>query len=142
LKVSPHPTISARGKTPAWLRISALLLGVWLLLWLPIEDQNEILVLLSAAAVNAWLALRYLARRSIPFGKGLLMPTLLGLLAGLLVTPTALFLMAFKTGIHGHGSPDFTGEQILAVIYGTPIWGVAGLLVGLGGGLLRFNFHE
>jgi hypothetical protein len=127
---------------PTWLRISALLLGVYLLSWLPFEDKDEIRALLSAAAINAWIAIRYLVRLPVHARKGSLRYTVVGILAGLAVTPMTLFLMAFKTGIHGHESPDFTAEQIIAVIYGTPIWGSAGLLLGLGSGLLHIGATE
>jgi hypothetical protein len=137
LKVSSNPTNPVVSKTPFWLRLSALLLGIYLLSWLPFEDQDETRVLLSAVAVNAWIGIRYLVRFPFPSRKGLFSYTLVGFLAGLAVTPMALFLMAFKTGIHSHGSPDFTAEQILAIIYGTPIWAGAGLLVGFGGWLLH-----
>lgn len=123
-------------KTPGWLRLAALLLGVFLLLWLPVEDTNEIQVLVASAAVSAWLALRYLVR--LPgSAKSLGKHILVGMLAGFAVTPLALFLMAFKTGLHGHESPDFTAEQIYFVISRTPVWGFAGLLLGLGSGMLH-----
>jgi hypothetical protein len=129
-------------KTPAWLRLCALFLGIFLLLWLPYEDKDEIQALLFAAAVNTWIAFRYLAGLSDKAKESLLRHLLVGLLAGLSVAPMALFLMAFKTGIHGHESPDFTAEQIFSVIYGTPFWGGAGLVLGLGGGLLRLTVSE
>jgi hypothetical protein len=123
-------------KTLNWLRLAALLLGVLLLLWLPVEDTDEVHVLVASAAVSAWLALRYLVSLPGP-AKRLGRHILVGTLAGLAVTPLALFLMAFKTGLHGHESPDFTAEQIYFVIYRTPIWGFAGLLLGLGSGMLH-----
>jgi hypothetical protein len=140
--VSSSRTGAAERKTPAWLLFLALLLGVYLLSWLPYEDKDETRAILSAAAVNAWIALRYIVRQPAHSRKNLLRPTVAGFLAGLAITPLALFLMAFKTGIHGHGSPDFTAEQIFAVIYGTPIWSGAGLLVGLGSGFLLMAAYE
>lgn len=135
-------TNPAERKTPAWLRLTALLLGIYLLLWLSFEDKDVTRVLLSAVAVNAWIALRYLVRLPASARKGILRQSLVGILAGLAVTPMALFLMAFKTGVHGHESPDFTAEQIFAVIRGTPVWAGAGLLLGLGSGLLHIAASE
>lgn len=140
--MTSQQTNPAGSNSPTWLRFLAFLLGVYLLLWLPVEDGNVTRVLFSAAAVNAWLALRYIVRLPASAKNGLIRHLLVGLLAGLAVTPMALFLMAFKTGIHGHESPDFTAEQILAVIYGTPIWGCAGLLLGLGNGLLNIAANK
>jgi hypothetical protein len=125
-----------KRKTSGWLRLAALLLGIFLLLWLPVEDTDEIEVLVAAAAVSAWLALRYLLSQP-GSAKSLGKHILVGTLAGLAVTPLALFLMAFKTGLHGHENPDFTAEQIYYVIYRTPIWGFAGLLLGFGSGMLH-----
>ena len=124
-----------KRKTSGWLRLAALILGIFLLLWLPVEDTDEIQVLVAAAAVSAWLALRYLLSQT-GSAKSLGKHILVGTLAGLAVTPLALFLMAFKTGLHGHDSPDFTAEQIYFVIYRTPLWGFAGLLLGLGSAML------
>jgi hypothetical protein len=61
-----------------------------------------------------------------------------GLLAGLAVAPLASFLMVFKTGLHGHGFPDFTPEQIVAVLHRTPIFASSGFFLGLGSGLAVF----
>jgi hypothetical protein len=43
--------------------------------------------------------------------------------------------MAIKTGLHGHAAPDFTSAQVIEVFLRTPIWGLGGLLIGLGIGL-------
>jgi hypothetical protein len=65
-------------------------------------------------------------------GRSWLLYPLAGLLSGLAVTPLALLLMAFKSGVHGHGLPDFTPNQVTLVLLSTPAWAAAGLLVGLG----------
>lgn len=119
------------------MRLLALVLGIALLFWLPIEDVSEQSVVLFAALVSAWLGLRYL----LPARPGeihyLRRYLLTGALAGLAVTPLALFLMALKTGFHGHYAPDFTIEQMQAVLYRAPVWVFVGLLLGLGIALLR-----
>ena len=102
-----------------------------MLLWLPVEDTDEKWVLTFAAAVNAWMVARYLVHLSPAMRASLPRQLLMGALAGLAITPVALFLMAFKTGMHGHSTPDFTAEQILSVIHRTPMWGSAGLFLGL-----------
>jgi hypothetical protein len=123
-------------KVSALLRLSALVLGAGILLWLPFEDTLERWTVLFASAGAAWFAARFLARRSParpwPF---LLQYVSAGLLAGLAVGPLASFLMVFKTGLHGHGAPDFTPEQMAAVLLHTPFFGIGGLLLGLGSGL-------
>jgi hypothetical protein len=57
---------------------------------------------------------------------------LLGMLAGLVVPPAAVFLMAFKGGLHGHPTPDFTSGQVISVLKSTPFWTIGGLFIGLG----------
>jgi hypothetical protein len=134
--VSSSEKYVQKSRAPAWLKLSAIALGALLLVWLPLEDTDEKRALAFAAALNAWLVIRYLNRLSPANRKSLLKHILAGALAGLAITPAALFLMAFKTGMHGHGTPDFTAEQILSVINRTHIWGSAGLLLGLLSGFL------
>jgi hypothetical protein len=55
----------------------------------------------------------------------------------LLIPPIALLLMAFKSGLRGHPAPDFTPAQVIAVLRSIPIWGLSGLLLGLGAALLQ-----
>lgn len=130
-------TRSYLANTPGWMRLLALVLGVALFLWLPIEDVSEQSVVLFAALVSAWLALRYWLTVQPEATHYWLRCLLAGALTGLFVTPLALFLMALKTGMHGHNTPDFTFEQMQAVLYRTPIWVLVGLLLGLGVALLR-----
>jgi hypothetical protein len=63
------------------------------------------------------------------------MGALLGLGCGLLV----LILMTVKTGLHGHG-PEFTTAEIQWTISQLPLWTLAGLIGGLGLGLLALAF--
>lgn len=123
------------------LRLLSLLLGAILLLWVPLEDTHERWAILFAAAISLLLVataapriarLPGIARLGHPW-----LEALLGCLAGLGVTPLGLFLMAFKSGIHGHGRPDFTPEQVLFIIQRWPVFVLSGLLIGLGLGLYR-----
>jgi hypothetical protein len=119
------------------LRILGILLGFCLLLWLPAEDTSDRWVLIFAAAICSltgaytwlWLEIRK--------GKRAYYLPLAGFVGGALVTPAAFLLMAIKTGLHDHLTPDFTGDQIRAIVLRTPVWIISGLLVGLGAELLR-----
>jgi hypothetical protein len=123
------------------LRILGIILGGCLLVWLPFEDNNDRWVLSFAAAICCLAAAQILLRLERRFGRhGYWLP-LAGVVAGALVTPTALLLMAIKTGLHGHQPPDFTGEQIQSVMIRTPVWLISGLLVGLGVELFRRANH-
>lgn len=119
------------------LRLLALLLGVIILFWLSFEDQSEYAVLLLSTAVCAWWAARFLVER--PSGRTtvLIRHIIICTLAGLAIAPVAILLMAFKSGIHGHGSPDFTAWQIQSVLSRTPFLTVGGLLLGVGSALWR-----
>ena len=119
------------------MRLLALILGIAILLWLPIEEVSGGSVFLFAALISAWLVLRYLLA-VVPGERNFLVRHLLaGALAGLAVSPLALLLMALKTGLHGHSTPDFTPLQMQAVLFRTPIWVIVGLFLGLGAALFR-----
>jgi hypothetical protein len=124
--------------TPRWLRFLAILLAILLLLWLPFEDITETWVIMFSAAVCTWGAVRFLILNAHSPGNSWLRHIYAGLLAGLFITPLALFLMALKTGLHGHETADFSARQMARVIELTPIWMSIGLLFGLGSCLWRF----
>ncbi len=122
-----------------WLRNTGLLIGLALLIWLPFEDTSTTWVVGFATLLCAWgtanLILRFEPRwrpGSISFLFGY---ALLGLLGGLSMSLVGLFLMAFKSGVHGHGQPDFVPGQVSFLLERTPLWGLAGLLIGGGCGL-------
>lgn len=119
------------------LRWLAFLLGLALMLWLPIEDTNEYGAVFFALAAAAWVVAYRLALSPGQAPPPAWMFTLAGLLAGLAITPLALFFMAFKSGLHGHGLPDYTPAQVTSVLQRTPVWTAAGLLIGLGAALLQ-----
>jgi len=114
------------------LRILGLILGASLLFWLPIEDSGDRWVLLFSAAISTLIAAQCWLQLIGRFGKRGYWLVLSGLLAGILVTPVAVLLMALKTGLHGHQGPDFSGDQIMAVLVRTPVWIVSGFLAGAG----------
>ena len=118
-----------------WLRISGLILGIGVLVWLPVEERSELGVLLISGAICTWSAI-WLLSRPVPDDKHLIMRhVLVGTGAGLLIAPVAILLMAFKSGIHGHGTPDFTISQMQDVLSRIPYFVLSGFLVGLGSGL-------
>jgi hypothetical protein len=120
-----------------WLRYYTIILGILLLIWLPFEDSNEELATTFAAAISAGLAVRLVVRRIPHQPASLLKHLLLGSGFGLATAPLAFLLMALKTGLHGHTTPDFTSAQVIAVFLRAPLWGLGGLLIGLGVSLWR-----
>lgn len=116
-KPSPSPLLNWRS--------IAFGLGALVLFWLPVEDQSlrgpVFIAIVAAMAAIVFARQRYALRLPIA-----------GLFGGLIVSPITLLWMAFKTGLHGHGSPDFTAQQISQVIQLAPLWTLAGGLLGWG----------
>jgi hypothetical protein len=111
-------------------RIAWILLGVAMLAWLSFEDQSVRWVLFFAALVCGLAAYSLALRWRLTAGRRAYYLPLLGAAAGLAVILVALFLMALKSGLHGHMSPDFSPDQIVWVVSRTLNWGIAGLLAG------------
>lgn len=98
-----------------------------LLAWLPIEDTTVLPAYIFALLGLVWLAWRRLPtlpakpQRAVAAGAA----------AGLAVPAAALLLMAFKSGLHGHGFAEYTAAQVWSVVQTIPISTLVGMLVGL-----------
>jgi len=108
------------------LRFAALGVGVLILFWLPFEDLAIYTALALGLLLSAWLAARACIRHPS------LSPLLICGAAGAAVTPLAVGLAVFKSGLHGHGVPDFTLDQVFAIFQQTPWFILGGLLIGAG----------
>lgn len=102
------------------------------LLWLPFEDTEIWFAALLALDLCIWLGLRgwpvWIKLESSPLA-------LAASSAWLAAIPTlAIALMAFKSGLHGHGFADFTANQVGTIILAIPICFFFG---GVLGGLAR-----
>ncbi len=99
-----------------------------LILWLPVEDTQVWLSAALALITCLWLGLRVLSSKR-RFANWLLVAggALLGAAAPLL----AISLMAFKSGLHGHGFPDFTARQVWAMWSAIPFSLLAGSLLAI-----------
>lgn len=97
-----------------------------LLIWLPFEDNSIWLSLALASSGCVWLALRLKAFASAkPLGLALR-----GGLLGASIPLTALTLMAFKSGLHGHGFADYTARQVWLLLQISPLFVVIGAAIG------------
>jgi hypothetical protein len=105
--------------------------------WVPIEEQSELGVLVISGAICTWAAIWILAKPIDSDKQLILRHSLVGAGAGLAIAPLAILLMAIKSGIHGHGAPDFTVAQMQFVLSRTQFLVLSGALVGLGSGLWR-----
>lgn len=124
-----------RGATSLQMRFLAIILGIVLLFWLSIEDTSETWAILFSIAISACLAIVFLGANRLSVRSLLYNCILIGTLAGILVTPIALLLMVFKTGLHGHEAPDYTAQQFISVVRRMPVWIVGGFFIGLGSGI-------
>ncbi len=122
-----------------WVRVAGLALIAVSLFWLPLEDTTSRYPLLisGTAALLGFFAVPAFRPGSDPCLIPPSRATLIGALAGLAVAPGAVFLMVFKSGLHGHGFPDFTAAQLATVLQLTPILGLAGGAGGAGIGFWR-----
>jgi hypothetical protein len=123
--------------TPLWLRTAGLVIGASIFIWVPFEDLSLQWVLLLAAAICGWFAIRILLNHSTRNWLTVVRHSLVGGLAGLLVAPVAFLLIILKNGLHAHQSPDFTVDQIQALLNLVPYLSISGLLISLGCGLWR-----
>ena len=119
----------SRDRHRLGIRFGFLALWAAILLWLPLEDTGplnpRILAILACLLLAARASLRI--HRPAP-----LKSAGLGLAAGLLVNPITAGLMIFKSGLHGHGAPDFSVATLANVLADTWVYGVGGLLIGAG----------
>ena len=119
-----------------WQRLSGVFLLIVTMIWLSTEESSEIGVLLISSLLCTWGGFWLLRRIGYAGRNRIFRHMITGTGVGLLLAPMAIFLMALKTGIHGHGTPDFTAAQMQAVLARTPYFVIGGLLLGVGSGLL------
>ncbi|MBC8507038.1 MAG: hypothetical protein ISR58_09525 [Anaerolineales bacterium] len=118
---------------PLWLRFLAIGVGIFTLLWLPIEDTSEITAIIFAVLIVGLFALHSTYKNQ--FINKTIWHAIIGALSGTVVIPIALFLAAFKTGLHQHGIPDFSTEQVFSTLSKMPYFVLGGLSIGLGNGI-------
>jgi hypothetical protein len=123
------------------LKWATALLGVLAVIWMPLEGNLPLTVLLAgwAAAVMAgYLVQQQVGGRHLSRWQWVGLTAFSGLLLGFSAGILTLAFMALKTGIHDHG-PEFSRAEINWVISRIPSWTAAGLLAGAGIGLLSME---
>jgi hypothetical protein len=122
-----------------WLTV---MVGFYGVVWLSLEGAISQVILLAAGLMllsAGYMTQRLLGGRELAPGQWLLFSAVLWGLVGLGLGLLALVLMAIKTGLHGHG-PEFPPSEIDSLISQIPLWTSAGLMAGLGFGLLALAF--
>ncbi len=123
---------------PRWLRTAALIIGLAVFIWLPIEDKSETSALALALAIGVWLGLRTLLPLSVKNCHCIwIRYPLLSATIGMAVPIFTALLMVFKSGLHGHGFPDYSMAQFQRIFQSIPILAGSGLLIGLAAALWR-----
>lgn len=120
------------------LRFAIGLLAIYGLVWTALEGELRQVVVLGVWAtvvLSLTLVQRWLGGRVFSLPAWLGTSTLAGLAVGAGSVLMTIFLMALKTGLHGHG-PEFTPGEIAWVWAQLPLWAIAGSLLGLGVGLV------
>lgn len=119
-------------------KLFMILLAIYAAVWIALEGNLvQVTILGCAVTVAAIGALyeRWIAARSLSLAAWLALCAALGTLAGFSSAISTLLFMAVKTGLHAHG-PEFTQAEIAWVLAQAPWWTSAGLLAGVGLGLL------
>jgi len=113
------------------MRLAGLLLGMGVLIWIPFEDTTTSWVLVFAVAIGCLSGVRLYASQKVLGNTGqTARGAVIGALSGLLVSPLAFGLMAFKSGIHGHGFSDFSAAQMRSVVGLLPYFALSGIAIG------------
>ena len=118
-----------------WLTI---LMALYAAVWISLEGAlwRATVMGVGVAAVSAGHLLRkYRQKRPLGEWHWLIAMAVTGLLIGLASGPLTLLFMSLKTGLHAHG-PEFTPAEINWILQQIPVWTAAGLLAGLGLGLV------
>lgn len=113
-------------------RYFAITTGILVLVWLSIENDSLFLLTIISALITTLGMIVLLSRSSWPFLDRWYAYPLAGAVTGLLIIPAALVLVLVKIGLHNHPLPDFSPEQVHALLRLTPALILAGFLTGSG----------
>jgi len=128
------------------LRLLATITGIYGIVWIATEGElyrAVIMAFLATALALGSIIQRYLGGKIYTAKKWISAMSGLGLLFGVSTALLTLVFMIVKTGLHGHG-PEFTQDQLVWIVGQIPLWGIAGLIGGLGLGLItsRRSAHD
>ena len=119
-------------------RVWAAVVALACFAWLMSESSQIPAALLLSAVLVASLGVRRAARRSATAPAGMRrvgVAALAGCILGALVPLLATAMMLVKVALHSHGQPDFSPEDLLAVLGRVPVWAIGAGLLGAAAGL-------
>jgi len=117
-----------------WAAAVALVCFTWLM---SESDQTTVALLLSAVLV-ASLGIPRAVRRTAAAPAGIRragVAALAGCILGALVPLLAAAMMLVKVALHSHVQPDFSPDDLLAVLGRIPVWVIGAGLLGAAAGL-------
>lgn len=108
---------------------------IFIFIWTGRESTNiRTMTLISFGitllAITTWTLNRY-GGQQISVRTGAMMFTLIGAIIGFGTTVTTAVMMMFINIRHSHIRPDYPPELVGAILQRSPLWAVAGVLVGL-----------
>ena len=125
------------------MKLLAAIAAVYGIAWIAMEGELYraiIMAILFTALLGGLLIQRFLGGRTVSERDWILACAGIGTFFGVSIALMILLFMAVKTGLHGHG-PEFTQDQIEWVLSQMLFWGAAGLLGGLGLGLITVRLY-
>lgn len=108
--------------------------GLAFFFWMGMEDTSLGRVTALGGVLPLIFVTHLLTRRfggaPIRARNGLLLLGAGGLLAGAAAPLAIALLMAVKVSLHSHTYPEYPPEAVTAILARTPVWALAGLLLG------------
>jgi hypothetical protein len=117
----------AWGRAARW---GLVMLGGFILFWLPVEDSRFITIQIIAALLCGLAGAYLYFKRGWQFST--LQAAVYGSALGAAVTPAAAFFMLLKNGLHAHAAPDFDLADLQHVLQRAPVWALSGMMIALG----------
>ncbi|MDX1436311.1 MAG: hypothetical protein R3335_05850 [Anaerolineales bacterium] len=128
-----------RRGAPNWLRLISILLGIGVITWLTVEDPDARNPLIAGALISLTGGMHVFHRLDgTPCHRVLLRYGGAGLLLGLSAPLLASILMLFKSGLHGHGFPEYIFQDYVTTYRLLPLFGAVGLVAGIALGTWRW----
>jgi hypothetical protein len=127
----------ARSRVLTWLTYAY---GLAFFVWIGVEDSTPARVTALGGVLPLLFLAHFLTRRfggaPLPARKGMLLLGAGGLLAGSAAPFTVAILMGVKVSLHSHAYPEYPPEAVTDIIARTPVWALAGLLLGVAAALV------
>jgi hypothetical protein len=125
-------------------RLFLVLFGLYGAIWIVLEGNLLRVIglgLFAAGLILLTVIQRRWAGRSLSSRRWLVLCAVGGLWLGLGGAMLTLLFMALKSGLHAHGW-EYSVAETQWMVQQLPIWGVSGLLLGVGVGLISAGWRR